>query len=251
MIHFSAIVPHRGATEELPRQLRQVAEVLRGFGRPFEVLLVDDGPTNDAEAAAWRQRCDEVIPDARLLRLDRGGGLSAAISAGIAAARGEVLIAMAAGGQYRAEQIGWLVERLSRADLVVGRRQRPRWTKAWLAAAQLPRRLLLGLDARDPDCLFWAARREAVERLALSAGMHRFLAPLVAARGYRVGEIYVDCADSPRGADDCLLSEESGPLLAAGNLLCAWWQRRHARPCEAREESPRFTSTAHPPRIAA
>jgi len=250
MIHCSAIVPYREASDEMPRQTARVAEVLCGFGRPFEILLVEDGPSG-GEPAAPIELDQNALPAVRLLRLDRRGGLSAALSAGIAAARGEVLLAMAPGDQYRAEQIGWLVERLSRADLVVGRRPRPRWMKGWLAASQLPRRLFLGLDARDPDCLFWAARREAVERLTLSAGMHRFLAPLVAARGYRVCEIHVDAAGPSRGAEHRLLSEESGSLLAAGNLLYTWWQRRNARPIEAREAPPHSVSASHSPRIAA
>jgi dolichol-phosphate mannosyltransferase len=186
----------------------------------------------------------DSVPGLRLLALDRPGGLSAALTAGIAAARGAIVVAIEAGEQYRPDQIAWLVERLSRADLMCGRRQRRRWIKVWLAVAQLPRRLLLGLDARDPDCLFWAARREAVERMTLSAGMHRFLAPLVASRGYRVGEIYVDHGGNSR-------YREGGFLLAAGNLLCAWWQRRNARPCEARENSGQVLASVPPPRMAA
>jgi glycosyltransferase involved in cell wall biosynthesis len=250
MIHFSAIVPYRGASDELRRQTARVAEVLRGFGVPFEILLVEDGPSG-GDRPAPIELDHHALPSVRFLRLNHRGGLSAALSAGIAAARGEVLFGMAPDGQFRAEQIGWLVERLSRADLVVGRRPRPRWMKAWLAAARLPRRLFLGLDARDPDCLFWAARREAVERLTLSAGMHRFLAPLVAARGYRVCEIHVDAAGPSRGAEHRFLSEESGSLLAAGNLLYTWWQRRNARPIEAREAMPHSLSASHSPRIAA
>lgn len=242
MPRLSAIIPHRGATDDLLRQAPRVAEGLRGLGRPFEIILVEDGPPNEDDA--WRQALQVAVPGLRLLGLDRPSGLSAALSAGIAAARGEIIVAIEAGEQYRPEQIAWLVERLSRADLVCGRRQRPRWSKTWLAVAQLPRRLLLGLEARDPDCLFWAARREAVERLTLTAGMHRFVAPLVAARGYRVSEIYVDHREVPS-------SRNGGLPLAAGNLLCAWWQRRQMRPCEAREESAQLSDSVRPPRMAA
>jgi hypothetical protein len=117
----------------------------------------------------------------------------------------------------------WLLERLSRADLVLGRRQSSRSAKLQQAAMQLPRRLLLGLEVRDPDCLFWAARREAITGLDLQPGMHRFLGSMVTTRGFRVAEIHVDHQAGCGGQ-----WPDSRPSL--GNLLCAWWQRRNGRP---------------------
>jgi len=131
---------------------------------------------------------------------------------------------MEASGQYLPEQIPWLLERLARADLVFGRRQFKRPTKLAQSALQTPRRLLLGLEARDPDCLFWAARREAIAGLELAPGMHRFLGSLVTARGFRVAETHVD-HDPSRASRSW---HDTHPSL--GNLLAAWWQRRSYRP---------------------
>jgi hypothetical protein len=167
--------------------------------------------------------CDRFLslgPSIRALSVARDAGLSAALAAGIAAARGDVLIAVEASRQYLPEQIEWLLKRLVRADLIIGRRTRGPLAKLALGVMQLPRRVLLGLEVRDPDCLFWAARREAVADLPLAAGMHRFLGSLVATRGYRVTEIYIDHTpreQMPHGRDG---------RASLRNLLSVWRERR-------------------------
>ena len=70
-----------------------------------------------------------------------------------------MLIAIDPGGCYPAEQIPSLIDWLRRADMVVGRRRRFGITKLRERIARIPRWLLLGLEAHDPDCLFWVARR--------------------------------------------------------------------------------------------
>ena len=219
-MHLTVLIPHREAAEEVERLAVVLARLLERRERPYEIVCVDDGSSIDH--VRHLQRLRREISSLRLLRLDRPSGLSAALSAGIAAARGEVIVAFEASRQYVPEQIPWLIERLARADLVIGRRHRSRTAKLWHATLQLPRRWLLGLEVRDPDCLFWAARREAVAGLDMSPGMHRFLASLVTTRGFRVAEMHVD--HQPAGS-----SAWNEPRCALGNLLAVWWHRRNFR----------------------
>ncbi len=77
---------------------------------------------------------------------------------------------------------------------------------------------------RDPECLVWAARREAVAGVELPCGMYRYLATLVAARGFRVGEITVPTP----GRSVALSDGWPNP----GDLLAAWWLKRRWRQYE-------------------
>jgi glycosyltransferase involved in cell wall biosynthesis len=224
MIDVTVLIPQREATEDVARLLPRLKRVLAQRERPCEIICIDDGSGTPC-LSALRLLCQTT--SVRLLRLDRPAGLSAALTAGIAAAQGEVVVAIEASGQYEPEQIPWLLERLARADLVLGRRQVERSIKLRQALLQLPRRLLLGLEVRDPDCLFWAARREAIAGLDLQPGMHRFLGSLVTTRGYRVAEIHVDHQPIRSRWDD------SQPSL--GNLFSVWWQRRRWRPYSVEE----------------
>ena len=122
----------------------------------------------------------------------RPAGASIALSVGIGAARGDIVIAVEAGQRYAPNQIPHLIARLSRLDLVYARRRLSGWQKFWHRVQRIPRAMLLGLDVRHPDCLLWAARREAVAGIHLSPGMRRYLPWLVARRGFRVGDMYVD-----------------------------------------------------------
>jgi dolichol-phosphate mannosyltransferase len=228
MVHYSVIIPERDCGAELRRQLPRLRAELGRLRLPYEILCVDDGSSPTTLATLAELLTEE--PALRLLRLDAPAGTSTALSAGIAAARGDILIAIEAGDHYSVEQIPHLVARLSRLDLVVGRPRLGAWRKFWHRVARIPRWLLLGLEVRHPECLFWAARREAVADIHLPRGMRRYMPWLVARRGFRVGDMYVrENAERTR-----LHDPPANPL----DLLTAWWTCRRWRNDTAHEVPP-------------
>ena len=126
-----------------------------------------------------------------------------------------------------------LLDELVRADLVVGRPVRHGVRKTLHRLTRIPRWCLLGLEVRDPECLVWAARREAISGLQLPRGMYRYLATLVAARGYRVGEVTVPT----QGRSIALSDGLANPF----DLLAAWWFKRRWRQYERIEVQRRTT----------
>jgi glycosyltransferase involved in cell wall biosynthesis len=227
MMQFSILIPQRNADHVLAALVPQLDLQLARDGKSYEIICIDDS----SNQATLDKLAELRLKNAalRIVKLKRPSGFSAALTIGIQAAQGEVVVLFEPSGQYRVEQIAHLVERLARADLVCGRRQSGRLAKMLLALAQAPRRLLLGLEVRDPDCLFWAARREALAGIELLPGMHRFLGSLVTTRGFRVTEMHVDHAPG-RGYR---VGMESWPRL--GNLLVTCWQRWSYRSIEACE----------------
>lgn len=109
-----------------------------------------------------------------------------------------------------------LCVRLARADFIAARRRATVASKLLLAATQFPRRAVIGVQRRDPDFLCWVALREAVAELRWRPSAHRYLAELVAARGFRVAEFRV--TDEPAFVRPML----SAPHRVARNLLAAW-----------------------------
>lgn len=225
MLGYSVIIPQRDCGAEVRRQLPSLSETLAQLGRPFEIIVVDDGST-----PATQRMLDKLLGEhqsLRLLRLDAPCGVSVALSAGIASARGEVLMAIEPGDRYPVGQIPALVHWLNRADLIVGRRRRSGLAKLWHRISRIPRGLLLGLESHDPDCLFWAARREVVAGVSLTAGMGRYLPALASRRGFRVCETYVESRGGGR------LLHDVRPNV--GDLLAAWWLCRRWRENNAYE----------------
>ena len=88
MVHTTVLVPQRNAGAELATRIPRLCQKLATIGRPFEVIVIDD-----ASAPSSNQHLVRMIPDhaaLRLIRMDRPCGTSAALTAGIAASRGEV-----------------------------------------------------------------------------------------------------------------------------------------------------------------
>ncbi|HTQ38958.1 MAG TPA: glycosyltransferase family 2 protein [Pirellulales bacterium] len=219
MIRNSVIIPQQDRGDEVRRQLPGLAAVLDKLGEPYEIVVVDDG-----SSSATQRLLEKLLMECRALRalrLDQPAGVSVALAAGIRAARGEVLIALEPGLTYPPEQIPALLNLLQRGDLVMGRRRHFGAAKLWQRIGRVPRWLLLGLDGHDPDCLFWAARREVFSDLNLTAGMARYLPALVRPRGFRVCEAYVQ----RQGPAQPLQDLRANP----GDLLAAWWHCRRWR----------------------
>jgi dolichol-phosphate mannosyltransferase len=225
MIRYSVIIPQQDRADEVRRQLPALTATLDALGAPYEVIVVDDG-----SCAATLRLLEQLLAEShclRLLRLEQPGGVSVSLSAGIRAARGEVLIAMEPGLGYAPAQIPALLMLLHRGDFVAGRRRKFGIAKFWHRISRIPRGLLLGLDGHDPDCLFWAARREVFNDLTLTVGMARYLPALVLKRGFRVCELYVERSGDARALPDV----GANP----GDLLAAWWHGRRWRSSQACE----------------
>jgi len=231
MSFLSIIVPHKDAGAAVVGQLAAVVTQVSRWSRDFEVLVIDAGSNevNRELLLDAAQRYDMV----RVLETRPPAGLSGALCSGIAEARGERIVVIEAGNRWSAGEIKTLVQKLARADLVYARPRCATLEKVWRRAARAPRWALLGLQVRDPDSLFFAARKEAIENLPLTRGMYRYLANLVAARGYRVAEMSVQ----PQGR----ASRPHDGWPNPGDLLAAWWLTRRGpqhHPTATREVEP-------------
>ena len=219
MAQISVLIPQRNAGYAVASQLPELCGTLEQASTDFEVIVIDDA-SQDTSPAQLEQL---VAKDGRLrlIKLNPACGLSAALTMGLSAATGNIVVTLPAGEEHACGLVGSLLDELVRADLVVGRPVRQGLGKALHRLARIPRWSLLGLEVRDPECLVWAARREAIAGLQLPRGMYRYLATLVAARGFRVGEVTV----ATRGRSTCLSDGFANPL----DLLAAWWFKRRWR----------------------
>lgn len=147
--------------EGLRRHLDQV-ESLRGR---FEVLVVDDGSTDDTAGAARR-----ADPAVTLVRHAYNMGNGAAVKSGIRRARGRVLVIMDADGQHDPAQILPLYEGCGQYDMVVGARDRGSQAGIHRAAANgIYNQLATYVTGRRiPDLTsgFRAIRRDVARRFA-------------------------------------------------------------------------------------
>ncbi len=195
----SVVVTVFNEVEHVEELYRRVVAALEGCGRAFELILVDDGSTDGTFGCL--ERLHAADGRVRAVRFKRNFGQHLAMHAGLARARGDVLVTMDGDLQNEPEDIPRLVEAVeSGSDVASGRRTARR--DSW--ARMLPSRVINGLLRRftrveisDFGCAFNAYDRSAIEPVLGSIGKQKFTKALVLSAGASVVEIGV--AHSRRG----------------------------------------------------
>ncbi|MGA2617659.1 MAG: glycosyltransferase family 2 protein [Thermoguttaceae bacterium] len=190
---LSIVIPVYNEAQSLPTLYEELGAVAAREGYSLEIILVDDG-SNDG---SWEVIRRLAAGDGRVagLRFRRNFGKAAALSAGFAQARGELVMTLDADLQDDPHEIpSFLAEIQNDLDLVSG------WKKVrhdpWLKvfASRVFNRVvgwLTGVRLHDHNCGMKCYRLEVLRDVRLYGELHRFVPVLAAARGFRVGEVAV------------------------------------------------------------
>ena len=171
---------------------------LDALGRPYELIFVDDGSRDGTFARI--ERLHERDGRVRAVRFKRNFGQHPAMHAGLARARGDVVVTMDGDLQNAPEDIPRLVAAVEAgSDVASGRRnaRRDSWGRT------LPSRMIngmlrrfTGVEISDFGCAFNAYRRSALEPMLPAIGRQKFTKALVLSGGASVVE--VDVSHAPR-----------------------------------------------------
>ena len=169
-------------------------QALRKLDRSAEIIYVDDG-SSDGSLDVLRKLAS-VDQRVRVVALKRNYGQTAAMAAGIDAAKGKVLIPMDADLQNDPADIVRLLEELDKGyDVVSGWRKN---RKDKLVTRKIPSMIankliswIGGVPLHDYGCSLKAYRREALQDVRLYGEMHRFIPIYASWVGARVSEIPV------------------------------------------------------------
>jgi glycosyltransferase involved in cell wall biosynthesis len=193
--HLSVVFPVYNVEENIPVLLEEIAAALRGTPWAYEMIAVDDG-SNDRSLAVLRESRLKT-PNLRVLTFEKNSGQTAALDAGWRAARGRFVVSLDADLQNDPADIPRMMQRLEdmRADMVIGVRVNRQDTWARKMQSRIGnsvRNWITGDRITDTGCSLKLLRREAIERVRLYTGMHRFLPTLVRLQGYKVVEMPVN-----------------------------------------------------------
>jgi undecaprenyl-phosphate 4-deoxy-4-formamido-L-arabinose transferase len=193
---LSVVVTVLNEAATLEELLRRTIAALEGLGRPFELIVVDDGSTDGTFATLERVHAGE--PRLRAVRFKRSFGQHPAMHAGLARARGDVVVTMDGDLPNQPADIPRLVEAVEAGyDVASGRRaaRHDSWGRT------LPSRLIngmlrrfTGVEITDFGCAFNAYRRSAVTPMLGSIGRQKFTKALVLSGGASVTEVDVEHA---------------------------------------------------------
>lgn len=198
---LSIVIPVFNEVESLATLHAELCEVARAEGYELEIVFIDDGSTD----GSWEEieRLAAAHARVRGIRFRRNFGKAAALSAGFAACRGELVLTLDADLQDDPKEIPRFLAAMQKGlDCVSGWKQirHDPWYKVlpsrvfnWLVGQ------LTGVRLHDHNCGFKCYRREIFEEVRLYGELHRFVPVLAAARGWKVGEIVVHHRPRPYG----------------------------------------------------
>ncbi|HET7712240.1 MAG TPA: glycosyltransferase family 2 protein, partial [Thermoanaerobaculia bacterium] len=172
-----------------------IEQALSGSGWTYEMVAVDDGST-DRSLAVLRS-LQERNPRLRVLALARNSGQTAALDAGWRAASGRFIVSLDADLQNDPADIPRMMRTLqeSGSDMVIGVRVNRHDTFSRRLQSRIGnsvRNWITGDRITDTGCSLKLVKKEAIERVRLYTGMHRFLPTLVRMQGYKVIETPVN-----------------------------------------------------------
>jgi dolichol-phosphate mannosyltransferase len=184
----SVVVPLFNEEENVPILQAELTAALGGLD--YEIIFVDDGSRDQTVS---RVAAD---PRVRVLQFERNAGQSAAMYAGLQAARGAVAVLLDGDLQNDPADIPKLLAEIERgADLVCGyRAQRKDTTVKRITSrvANFVRSRFTRDGVRDTGCTLKAMKRECAGALVPFKGMHRFIPALVKGAGYSLVEVPVN-----------------------------------------------------------
>jgi len=192
---LSIVFPVFNEEENVPILLEEIAAAMRGQPWSYEIVAVDDG-SRDRSLEVLRQSRAKY-PNLRVLAFEKNSGQTAALDAAWRAARGTYVVSLDADLQNDPADIPTMMRRLEEdnADMVIGVRVNRQDTWARKVQSRIGngvRNWITGDRITDTGCSLKLVKREAIERVSLYTGMHRFLPTLVRMRGYEVIEMPVN-----------------------------------------------------------
>lgn len=166
---LSIVIPAFNEAERLPMTLHAVAN--RFSGVAIQIIVVDDGSTDDTAAVARKAKIDGLPVE--LVTLDRNRGKGAAVRAGIAVTEGDAVLIMDADLATSLDAIDVALSRLETADIVIGSRAVPGSSVTGSSAVRAMMgisfnrmvRLMLQLQVHDSQCGFKMFRGDLARHL--------------------------------------------------------------------------------------
>lgn len=233
---LSIVIPAYNESRRLGPTLRRVVDYLRQKNVPYEVLVVDDGSSDNTSEVARQYEAEGV----RVLRQEVNRGKGAVLKVGVLASRGKEVLLVDADLSTPIEDLEKLQPRLTDAQVVLGSRavedsdiqkHQPFYREMMGRTFNLIVQVMGVRGLRDTQCGFKLLQGDVARRLFSELQIERFaydveLVWLARRHGYRVVEVGVRWADSP--------SSKVNPLTDSVRMFwdvmaLRWRHRKHGR----------------------
>ncbi len=232
---LSVVVPMYKEEDNAEPLLQRMHEALADLPCPWELICVDDG-SPDQTVERLRNAASQYGDHVRIIELSRNFGQTAAMQAGIDAARGSLIATLDGDLQNDPADIPIMLEKLLRDDLDLLQGWRKNRQDA-LVMRKIPSRIanrligkVTGVRLHDYGCSLKVYRAEVLKQVRLYGEMHRFIPVWVASitDPRRIGEMEVRHAARQYGESKYGISRTFRVILDL--LAVFFFLRFRARP---------------------
>jgi len=192
---LSIIVPVFNEADNLPPLYDELTGVLSNLDRPYEIIFVDDGSTDNSFAVAAKLHdADKCV---KVIQFRRNFGQTAAFAAGFDAAAGDLILTIDADGQNDPHDIPLLLQTMQSGDydFVLGwrvKRKEPILRRIFSQIANFLISRSTHLVVHDRGCSLKLFKSEVIKNIRLYGQLHRFLPELASAGGVKFIEVPVN-----------------------------------------------------------
>ena len=227
MSGVSVVVPvynEEGNVAELHKEIKAVCEE---NNYEYEIIFINDGSSDRTE-----EICRTLKP-LKYIRLRRNFGQTAAMDAGIKAAKYDYIVTMDGDRQNDPADIPMMIKYLEDNDLDVvsgwrkHRKDKP-LKKFTSRGANLLRHILVHDGIHDSGCSLKVYRKECFEHVNLYGEQHRFIPAILKIKGFRIGEVVVN--HRPRTAGKTKYNWKR-TIKGFVDMISVWfWNKYSSRP---------------------
>jgi len=192
---LSIIIPIYNEEESIKVLYQELKQVLNNLSFEYEIIAIDDGSTDNSNQII--REIAQQDYNFKTISFKRNFGQTAAMSAGIDASQGDIIIPMDADLQNNPADIPEFLEKVDQGfDVVSGWRVNRRdklWTRkipSWIANYLIS--LITKVKLHDYGCTMKAYKKEVIKDIRLYGEMHRFMPAYTAWHGAKVTEIPVN-----------------------------------------------------------
>jgi glycosyltransferase involved in cell wall biosynthesis len=225
---LSVVLPCYNEEGNLRALIGAIREALDPLEMNYEIVITDDCSRDNSWGLL--KQLAEADKRIRVQRFQKNSGQSAALWAGMKAARGTFIATLDADMQNDPRDLPKFLDALKKFDCVCGSRVESRAkgdNKIRVISSRIANRVrnwLSGETISDSGCCFRAFKRECIDDLKFFKGMHRFMPTLIKMEGFSVTEIPI--STNPRFAGKTNYGVWNRLFSSFYDLLAVRWMKK-------------------------
>ncbi len=223
-MEISVVIPVLNEEDNIANLHREIVETCNKHDYTFEIIIVDDSSTDQSVEIIKK------LAPVKLIQFRKQFGQTAALDAGIKAAKHPYIVTMDGDGQNDPADIPKLINKLIAEDLDIvsgwRKNRKDSMSKHFFSrTANILRKFIINDGIQDSGCSLKVYKSECFEDINLYGEMHRFIPALLKINGFKLGEVEVNHRPRTAGVTKYKWSRSIKGII---DMIAVWFWKKYA-----------------------